>query len=171
MFFAARASAIVSLAVVVACVGNVESPEIGGLRLGMAMSDAMQAAEDLYRRLEGDAFRPVVWIHWNSFSVHTNRPQTYDLTLTRDDEGVWFICVNPGLAARLYDAVNVAPPQFAERVASFHQLPALTPRADTNPPQAVPYWEYVSRQGWKVVVDHEKNVILQQWRRAPANAR
>ena len=157
------------LAVLAGCAAKPPSPTVGGLRLGMPASEAVGQAEALFSRLDGAQYRQPQWRQWDSFSVHTDRPFEDDLTIRTGDGGVRYLCFNRGLVNRLYDSASASPEQLAARFSAAHGLPPMALRTDDNPPKPVHYWEYVSPQGWKVVIDQDKNLVLDTWRRASDN--
>jgi hypothetical protein len=163
----ALTAVLLLLAGIGACAGAPPSPSLGGLRPGMQRDDALRAAEALYRQAEGSSGRPVVWQQWDSFSVHTDRSTDDDLTIRiRPDGRVDFICFNPGLVDRVFNARGEEAAALAQRLARDLRLPAMTHGVDTNAPTPVHTWQSLSPQGWKIVIDQHKNLIYQDWRRA-----
>jgi hypothetical protein len=132
----------------------------------MPRDDALRQAESLYRQVEGATHRPVLWQQWDSFSVHTDRATIDDLTIrARPDGRVDFICFNPGLVDRVFNARGEEAAALAQRLARDLHLPAMTHGVSTNAPTPVHTWQSLSPQGWKIVIDQHKNLIYEDWRR------
>ena len=159
-----RQMGLLIIALALACGRSPGSLRVSGLHLGMAMDDALSAAEELYHRVEGAAFTPVRWRQMDSYSVHTNRPPALDIVIGARDGRVRLIVLNPGLVERLYASRGLSAAQLASRFAAEHGLPAMEHGVNTNPPRPEHYWQYVSRRGWKVVIDEGKDVVLSFWR-------
>jgi hypothetical protein len=160
-------AALLAVVLTTACGRTPGSLRVSGLYLGMALDDALLAAEDLYRRVEGAAFKPVRWSQMDSYTVHTDRPQALDIAIGARDGRVRLIILNPGLVGRLYASEGLSAGQLAQRFAAEHGLPAMEHGINANPPRPEHYWQYVSRRGWKVVVDEGKDIVLSFWRGTP----
>jgi len=166
-YFPCRLVAGLAIALAAACGRAPGDLRVKGLYLGMPPAEAMKTAEALYRRIEGAAFRPVRWSQRDSYSQHTDRPAAMDLTLGARDGGLRLIVFQPGLVDRLFDSAGQSAETLARRFAAEHGLPALQHGVKTNPPQPEHYWQYVSRRGWKVVIDQNKSLVLSFWRSTP----
>jgi hypothetical protein len=140
------------------------SVKVRDLYLGMPMNDAVKRVEAMYRQVEGSRFRILQWRQWDSFSVHTDRETEMDITIGNSDNGIRFICFNPGLTDKLFDSASLSADQLARWFAEEYHLPALEHRINRNPPQPEHYWEYVSSRGWKVFITQAKALVLQDWR-------
>lgn len=156
-----------ALAAVLSCGRSPGSLRVSGLYLGMALDDALPAVEELYRQVEGAAFKPVRWRQMDSYTVHGDRPPALDVVLGARDGRVRLIVLNPGLVEQLYASRGLSAAQLARRFAAEHGLPAMEQGVNANPPQPERYWQYVSRRGWKVVIDEDKDIVLSFWRGTP----
>jgi len=132
--------------------------------LGMPMDDAIKRADEIYRMVEGSRFRTVHWRQWDSFSVHTDREPALDITMENGADGLCYICFNPGLVDRLFDSASLSAEDLARKFAEQYRLPALERHLNRNPPQPEHYWEYRSRQRWKVFIKQDKTLVFQDWR-------
>jgi hypothetical protein len=159
--------AVLAAALATACGRAPGNLRVRGLYLGMPLDKAMQTAEALYRQIEGADFRPVRWRQLDSYSQHSNRPAAMDMTLGARDGGLRLIVFNPELVDRLFASSDQTAEHLAQRFADEHGLPALQHGINANPPQPEHYWQYVSRRGWKVVIDQNKCVVLSFWRSTP----
>ena len=164
---AGRHVAVLAVALAAACGRAPSDLRVKGLYLGMPLGEAVRTAEALYRQVEGAAFRPVQWRQLDSYSQHTDRPAAMDMTFGARDGRLRLIVLNPGLADRLFAASDLSAERLAQRFAAEHRLPALQHGINANPPQPEHYWQYVSRRGWKVVIDQNKCVVLSFWRATP----
>jgi hypothetical protein len=158
---------LLAVILAMACGRSPGSLRISGLYLGMQLDEALPAAEELYRRVEGAAFKPVRWRQLDSHSVHSDRPQARDIVIGARDGRVRLIVLNPGLVERLYASRGLSAAQLASRFAAEHGLPAMEHGVNANPPRPEQYWQYVSRRGWKVVIDEGKDIVLSFWRGTP----
>ncbi len=159
--------ALLALAAAVSCARSPGSLRVSGLYLGMALDEALLAAEELYRQAEGAAFKPVRWSQMDSYTVHTDRPQALDIVIGARDGRVRHIILNPGLVERLYASKGLSAGQLAQRFAAEHGLSAMEHGINANPPRPEHYWQYVSGRGWKVVIDEDKDIVLSFWRGTP----
>jgi hypothetical protein len=162
-----RLAGLLAVALAAACGMAPEDLRVKGLYLGMTLDEAATAAEALYRQVEGAAFQPVRWSQMDSYTMHTDRPLAMDMTLGARDGRVRLIVFNPGLVERLFASAGLSAGQLAERFAAEHGLPAMEHGINTNPPQPEHYWQYVSRRGWKVVIDEDMDIVLSFWRGTP----
>jgi hypothetical protein len=162
-----RLAGLLAVVAVMSCGRSPGSLRVSGLYLGMALDDALPAAEELYRQVEGAAFKPVRWSQMDSYTVHADRPPAMDIVIAARDGSVRYIILNPGLVERLYASRGLSAEQLARRFAAEHGLPAMEHGINTNPPQPEHYWQYVSRRGWKVVIDEDKDIVLSFWRGTP----
>ncbi|MCU0277199.1 MAG: hypothetical protein MUF02_10200 [Acidobacteria bacterium] len=160
-------AALLAVAAAISCGRSPGSLRVSGLYLGMTLEDALPAVEELYRRVEGAAFKPVRWSQMDSYTVHSDRPPALDVVLGAREGRVRLIILNPGLVERLYAAKGLSAGQLAQRFAAEHGLPAMEHGVNANPPQPEHYWQYVSRRGWKVVIDEDKDIVLSFWRGTP----
>ena len=158
---------MLAVALAAACGRAPQDLRVKGLYLGMPLDKAMQTAEALYHQIEGASFRPLRWRQLDSYSQHTDRPAEMDMTFGARDGALRLIVLNPGLVDRLFASAGQTAGQLAQRFAAEHGLPDLQHGINTNPPQPEHYWQYVSRRGWKVVIDEKKYVVLSFWRSAP----
>ncbi|MCU0237651.1 MAG: hypothetical protein MUC72_11295 [Acidobacteria bacterium] len=158
---------LLAIVLATACGRSPGSLRISGLYLGMALDDALLAAEELYRRVEGAAFKPVRWSQMDSFTVHADRTPALDIVIGARDGRVRLIILNPGLAERIYEAKGLSAVQLAQRFAAGHGLQAMEHGINDNTPRPEHYWQFVSRRGWKVVIDEDKNIVLSFWRGTP----
>ena len=90
-----------------------------------------------------------------------------DMTFGARDGALRLIVFNPGLVDRLFASANQTAENLAQRFADEHGLPDLQHGINANPPQPEHYWQYVSRRGWKIVIDQNKYVVLSFWRSTP----
>jgi hypothetical protein len=146
------------------CGRSPRSVKVRGLYLGMSMNDAVKQVEAMYRQVEGSRFRKLHWRQWDSFSAHTDRETEMDITIRDSDNGIRFICFNPGLIDKIFDSASLSADQLARWFAEEYRLPVLAHRINRNPPQPEHYWEYVSSRGWKVFITQAKALVLQDWR-------
>ena len=162
-----RPAALLAVALAAACGRAPEDLQVKGLYLGMPLEEAARTAEALYRQIEGAAFRPVQWSQMDSYTMHIDRPQAMDIVIGARDGRVRLIVFNPGLVERLFASAGLSAGQLAERFAAEHGLPTLEHGINANPPRPEHYWQYVSRRGWKVVIDEDKDIVLSFWRPTP----
>lgn len=155
---------LVLLIVFCSCGRSPQSVRVRGLYLGMPMDDAVKLVEEMYRQVEGSRFQTLKWRQWDSFSAHTDHEPDMDITITNSDNGIRFICFNPGLVDRLFDSASLSAEQLARWFAEEYHLSALKHHVNRNPPQPKHYWEYNSSQGWKVFITQTKTLVLQDWR-------
>ncbi len=160
-------AALLAVAAAMSCGRAPGSLRVSGLYLGMALDDALMTAEELYRRVEGAAFKPVRWSQMDSYTVHTDRPPALDIVIGARDSRVRLIILNPALVERIYGSKGLSAGQLAQRFAAEHGLPAMEHGINANPPRPEHYWQYVSRRGWKVVIDEGKDIVLSFWRGTP----
>ena len=158
---------LLAVVLTTACGRSPGSLRVSGLYLGMALDDALLAAEELYHRVEGAAFKPVRWSQMDSTTVHTDRPPALDIVIGARDGRVRLITLNPGLVELLYASKGLSAGQLAQRFAAEHGLPAMEHGINTNPPRPEHYWQYVSRRGWKIVLDEGRDIVLSYWRSEP----
>ncbi len=162
-----RLAGLLAVVLAAACGRAPNSLRVSGLYLGMALDDALMAAEELYRRVEGAAFKPVRWSQMDSYTVHTDRPPALDIVIGARESRVRLIILNPALVERLYASMGLSAGLLAQRFAAEHGLPAMEHGINANPPRPEHYWQYVSRRGWKVVIDEDKDIVLSFWRGTP----
>jgi hypothetical protein len=158
---------LLAFALAAGCGRAPEDLRVRGLHLGMTLKEAVQTAEALYRQVEGNSFRPVQWSQMDSYAMHSDRPQAMDIVIGARDGRVRYIILNPGLVDRLLSSADLSAEHLAQRFAAEHGLPAMEHGINRNSPWSVHYWQYVSRRGWKVVIDEDKNVVLSFWRSTP----
>lgn len=157
-------SFVIVLAIVFCTCGrSPQSVKVKGLYLGMPMAEAVRLVEEIYRQVEGDRFRTLQWRQWDSFSAHTDREPGMDITIENGADGICYICFNPGLVDRLFDSASLSAEQLARWFAEEYHLPALERHINRNPPQPEHYWEYRSRQRWKVFIKQNKTLVFQDW--------